>query len=68
VRPDRHRYDEPLRIGYELAEDLEGFEPDSDTYVLRVMRQVSITPLSIDLTSRVDLSTIEKKLRVHKTD
>ena len=66
VRPNRLRYDEPHRIGYEIAEDQEGFEPDSDTYVLRVMGQVSVTPLSIDLTTRADLSSIEKKLRSHK--
>jgi 5'-nucleotidase len=68
VRPNRQTYDEPHRIGYELAEDQEGFEPDSDTYVLRVMHQVSVTPLSIDLTSRVDLGSFEKKLRLRKTD
>lgn len=68
VRPDRQSYDEPSRIGYEIAEDHEAFEHDSDTYVLRVMRQVSVTPLSIDLTSRVDLRSFEKALRLRKPD
>jgi 5'-nucleotidase len=38
-------------------------EPDSDVYVLRVERQVSVTPLSLDLTSRVDLAELEKHMR-----
>ena len=30
-------------------------EPDSDVYALKVDRVVSVTPLSLDLTSRIDL-------------
>jgi len=30
---------------------------------LRVARQVAVTPLSIDLTSRVDLAELERLLR-----
>jgi hypothetical protein len=32
-------------------------------YVLRVKRQVSVTPLSLDLTSRVDLDELNLLLR-----
>jgi broad specificity polyphosphatase/5'/3'-nucleotidase SurE len=43
--------------------DLESFEECSDTYVLRVLKHVSVTPLSIDMTSRVDLAQLEEHLR-----
>ncbi len=39
--------------GYYRAFDTDALEPDSDVYALAVERVVSITPLSIDLTSRV---------------
>jgi len=38
-------------------------EPDSDIYALAVDRVVSIAPLSLDLTPRVDLGEIEALLR-----
>jgi 5'-nucleotidase len=63
VRPDRHRLDEPTSVDYKIVEDLVSFEEDSDTYVLRVLKHVSVTPLSIDLTSRVNLSRLEEQLR-----
>lgn len=38
-------------------------EPDSDVYALRVRRVVSVTPLSLDFTSRVELGELERLLR-----
>jgi 5'-nucleotidase len=43
--------------------DLATLEPDSDVYALAVDRVVSVTPLSIDLTSRVDLAALSADLR-----
>ncbi|PWH17295.1 MAG: 5'/3'-nucleotidase SurE [Ardenticatenia bacterium] len=39
---------------YRIEIDLETLEPDSDIYALVVARAVSVCPLSIDLSSRVD--------------
>jgi hypothetical protein len=37
--------------------------PDTDVYALRVKRVVSVAPLSLDLTSRVDLKVLDRHLR-----
>ncbi|NIS82326.1 MAG: 5'/3'-nucleotidase SurE, partial [Anaerolineales bacterium] len=63
VKPERTRLDEPASVGYTVAEDSKEFEPDSDTYALRVLRRVAVTPLSIDITSRVNLDEFERALR-----
>ena len=40
-------------------------EPDSDIYALRVDHVVSVAPLSLDLTARVDFREMERLLRNH---
>ncbi len=40
----------------------EGLDPESDIYAFTVDRFVSVTPLSVDLTSRVKLSELQKLL------
>ena len=42
--------------------DKEALDPKSDVYVFSVDKCVSVTPLSIDLTSRVSFSNLQKKL------
>jgi 5'-nucleotidase len=63
VPPERASWDVQGSVGYRFREDHSNDDPDSDTYTLRVRRFVSVTPLSLDLTSRVDLADFEKKLR-----
>jgi len=46
------------RPGYKLVEDVGQASPDSDLWALKVDRVVSITPLSLDMTSRVDLGKV----------
>jgi 5'-nucleotidase len=53
VPPDRSKGEG--RPGYKLIEDLTCAEPESDIYTLMVEGMVSVTPLSLDLTSRIDL-------------
>ena len=36
---------------------------DCDVYVLRKKKLVSVTPISLDLTSRVDFGILDKQLR-----
>ena len=62
VSPRRTRLDQPGSVGYEVIPTLEGLEPDSDVYALRVNRKVSVTPLSLDMTSRVSLDELERRL------
>jgi 5'-nucleotidase len=59
----RRDLSEQKGIGYATEFDLDGLEPDSDIYALVVDRVVSVSPLSIDLTSRTDLPALATDLR-----
>lgn len=59
----RRRLDEQKGIGYAVEVDLHGLEPDSDIYAMAVDRVVSVCPLSIDLTARVDFGALSADLR-----
>ncbi|HLA98587.1 MAG TPA: 5'/3'-nucleotidase SurE [Anaerolineales bacterium] len=61
--PNRHSWDHPGAVGYRLAEKRYQAAADSDVYALSVKRLVSVTPLSLDLTSRVYLADLEALLR-----
>lgn len=61
--PERKSWDQPGVVGYRLGEDPRLDESDSDVYAVRVKRVVSVTPLSLDMTSRVDFSLLEELLR-----
>jgi 5'-nucleotidase len=58
VKPQRAQWGDVARIVAENRLDAERVEPDSDVQVVIGERQVSVTPLSLDLTSRVDLSVL----------
>ncbi len=62
TRPNRSDLSIPERVGYERNPNL-NCEPDSDVYALRVKRMISVTPLSLDLTSRVALEELNELLR-----
>lgn len=53
---------------YVIEIDWDTLEPDSDIYALTVDRVVSVSPLSIDLTSRVDLSVLTAELKRRNHD
>jgi 5'-nucleotidase len=63
VRPTRASWDQPETVGYRRIEELSSLGVDTDVYALRVKRLVSVTPLSLDLTSRVDLRDLDRLLR-----
>jgi 5'-nucleotidase len=74
TRISRQRYYEPLApvraswseraaIGYREAGELEREPENTDVYVLRRKRMVSVSPLSLDLTSRVDFSELDRFMR-----
>ena len=49
-------------MGYKIRYDPEEMEKDSDVYVLIAEKKVSVTPISIDLTSRTDFDALEALL------
>lgn len=51
------------RLSYRVAADPARLEPDSDIYAFLVDRVVTVVPLSLDLTSRVDLRALDSLLR-----
>jgi 5'-nucleotidase len=63
VPPERESMDQPAKVDYRAISDPSINPPDTDVYVLRVARKVSVTPISLDLTSRVGLDDLERHLR-----
>jgi 5'-nucleotidase len=63
VTPRRTSWDQPETVGYRREDSACDTHPDSDIYALCVRRHISVTPLSLDLTSRVELGEFEYLLR-----
>jgi 5'-nucleotidase len=63
VAPDRVDWAKSAPVGYRHAPDVANSERDSDVYVLLALRQVSVTPLSLDMTSRVNFAELDRLLR-----
>ena len=61
--PERDSWEQPGTIGYREIDHREQATPGSDVYAICVKRVVSVTPLSLDLTSRVDLGELDALLR-----
>jgi 5'-nucleotidase len=59
VEGNQHNRIEGYRVGAFPEQD----PPDTDIYVVRVKRHVAVTPISLDLTSRVALDELERNLR-----
>jgi len=74
TRVSRQRYFHPLgsenpipsgisTIDYEVRVDFDTLESDSDVFALVKDRLVSVSPLTLDLSSRVDLGHLAQLLR-----
>ncbi len=63
IKPNRKSWDMPEKVGYRRINDPQQSGSDTDVYSMRVKRLVAVTPLSLDLTSRVSLGDFEKLLR-----
>jgi 5'-nucleotidase len=59
---DRTDLAEKRPLGYGIAVDLDRLEGDSDVHALMIDRVVSVTPISLDLTSRVRLRDLQALL------
>lgn len=62
TRPERVALSDVGHLGYELKTDPAQSEPDSDVYALMVDKVVSVTPISLDMTSRTDLYRLRQML------
>ena len=65
IPPVRESWDTPAKFGYRLVGDPTSDDHNTDIYTLRVKRLVSVTPISLDLTSRVDLREFDELLRAN---
>jgi len=62
-KPERQRLDSPAELDYEVVSDVSEHGGDSDAHVLRIERRVAVTPISLDMTSRVELGDLGERLR-----
>lgn len=60
--PERGNLEDPVLIDYDVIDSTDHLSPGSDAYVLRVDGEIAVTPLSLDLTSRVDLKQLAEQL------
>jgi 5'-nucleotidase len=63
--PQRRSLQQPGNLTFRAVVRDEDLPQDSDIYTLLHQRMVSVTPLSLDLTARVDLKELEQLLRSH---
>ncbi|NWG33746.1 MAG: 5'/3'-nucleotidase SurE [Chloroflexi bacterium] len=63
IAPKRKSWDEPGLVGYREAGMLDAEPEDTDVFVLRKKRWVSVSPLSLDLTSRVNFDELDTLMR-----
>ncbi len=63
VPPERKSHGGEGKIGYRVADNWDTAPPDSDVHAVHIQKRISVTPLSLDLTSRVDLESLERGLK-----
>jgi 5'-nucleotidase len=61
--PEREAWGQPARLGYEVRSSFENEDKNSDIYVLRVLREVAVTPLTLDMTAQVEFLKLDQLLR-----
>jgi 5'-nucleotidase len=60
--PEKNPDSNYKEIGYDISPDWDQSPPGTDSHAVVNKKEISVTPLSLDLTSRVDLSELEKFL------
>jgi 5'/3'-nucleotidase len=63
VPAQRTSWAEPGTIGYREQGVFENEPEDTDVFVLRRKRMVAVSPMSLDLTSRVDFAELDRLMR-----
>lgn len=64
----RDNWEQVGGLHFRIREDMEVFQPGSDAYAVFIENVVAVTPLSLDLTSRIDLSQIQKIIEAPTQD
>ena len=59
----RSSWDTPGPMGFKVMYDPLRDSPGTDLYAIQIKKVVSVTPLSLDMTSRVDLQELETLLK-----
>ncbi|MEM9955683.1 MAG: 5'/3'-nucleotidase SurE [Chloroflexota bacterium] len=62
TRPERSSINDTGKLGYKYQADPSQAEPDSDVYALLHDKVISVTPISLDMTSRTDLFRLRQIL------
>jgi len=60
VKTNRQRLDEPATIDYQIVVNYDKLEPNSDIHTMLVKKEVSVVPMTIDLTAKVALENVSK--------
>jgi 5'-nucleotidase len=63
LKPERQDFSESGPLRFSRLDEKERLEPGTDSYALRIGRVVAVTPISLDLTSRVDFSKLDSLIR-----
>jgi 5'-nucleotidase len=63
VPPQRISLEDPGHLDFKIEMDKSKLEPDSDVYAVSIDRVISVTPLSLDFTSRSNFKALEAWLR-----
>jgi 5'-nucleotidase len=66
MKPQREQFSDQAQMDYDRKVASDEIEPGSDVAAIVLDKVISVTPLSLDLTSRVDLAALEEKLK-HNT-
>ncbi len=67
TRPERASLTDTGRLGYHFNTDPAKAEPDSDVYTVLHEGRISVTPMSLDMTSRTDLYRLNQIIRGEET-
>jgi 5'-nucleotidase len=67
TRPERVALRDVGKLGYEIRADPADAEPDSDVYTVSHEGLVSVTPISLDMTSRTDMFRMSQLLKGEMT-
>ena len=62
TRPERAALHDMGKLGYHFPSDSVAAEPDSDVYALLNDQVISVTPMSLDMTSRTDMFRLSQIL------
>ena len=68
VAPHRRSLEDATPMGFDIVLDEDAVQRGTDVRAMAIDRVVSVTPLSLDLTSRVDLNGFEQYLRDSASD